>query len=119
MGWLQFFSTPTPAQLARRKREELRRVSMKPRMGATIFCADLRMSVQAGMSDDLWRWLASRGWRELDDLAQRQRLRALPSAAVMQLFDAVPERWEDLLAKAIKLAIRKPTIESANVRVAA
>jgi hypothetical protein len=119
MGWLHFFSTPSPAQLARRKREELRRMSMKPRIGATIFCADLRMSVQAGMSDDLWRFLASRGWRELDDLGQRQRLRAVPSAGVMALFDGSPERWEDLLAKAIKQAIRKPTIESASVRVAA
>lgn len=119
MGWLQFFSTPSAAQLARRKRDELRRVSTKPRIGATIYCADLRMSVLPGMSMDLWRFLASHGWRELDDLSQRQRLRAVPSAAVMALFDAAPERWDDLLARAIKHAIRKPTIETANVRVAA
>jgi hypothetical protein len=119
MGWLHFFSTPTAAQLARRKREELRRVSMKPRIGATIFCSDLRMSVQAGMSIELWRFLASRGWRELDDPSRRQRLRALPSTAVMALFDAPQERWDDLLAKAIKYAIHKPTIESAGARVAA
>lgn len=119
MGWLQFFSTPTPAQLARRKREELRRLARKPHIGATIFCADLRMSVQAGMSIDMWRWLVGRGWRELDDLGRRQRLRAVPSSAVMALFDSAPERWEGLLANAIKQAIRKPTIETASLRVAA
>jgi hypothetical protein len=119
MGWLQFFSKPTPAQLAQRKREELRRLARKPHVGATIYCADLRMSVQAGMSMELWRWLVGLGWRELDDLARRNRLRALPSSAVMALFDAAPERWEALLAKAIGQAIRKPTIETAAIRVAA
>jgi hypothetical protein len=119
MGWLQFFSTPTSTQLARRKREELRRLAHKPHIGATICCADLRMQVQAGMSTELWRWLVERGWRTLEDPAQRHRLRALPTNAVMALFDAAPERWEDRLAAAIKQAIRKPTIETANVRVAA
>jgi hypothetical protein len=119
MGWLQFFSTPTPAQLARRKREELRRLAMKPRIGATIFCADLRMSVQAGMSTALWRWLVGRGWRELDDLGRRHRLRDLPPSAVMALFDAPAERWEALLDAAIKQAIRKPTIDTTTTRVAA
>ena len=120
MSWLQFFSTPTPAQLARRKREELRRLARKPHIGATIFCADLRMSVQVGMSIELWRWLVERGWRALEDTARRHRLRALPASTVMALFDAAPERWETLLATAMKQAIRKPTIETSNlVRVAA
>ena len=119
MGWLHFFSTPTPAQLARRKRDELRRLTNKPHIGATIFCADLRMSVQAGMSWELWRWLVSRGWQELDDLARRNRLRAVPTSAVMALFDSTPERWEELLGSAIKQAIRKPTIETPIVRATA
>ena len=119
MGWLQFFSTPTPAQLARRKREEFRRLANKPHTGATIYSADLRMSVQTGLSMDLWRWLVSRGWQELDDLARRNRLRAVPSSAVMALFDSTPDRWEELLAEAMKQAIRKPTIGTPNVRVAA
>jgi len=119
MSWLQFFSTPTPVQLARRKREEFRRLVNKPHIGATICCADLRMSVQPGLSADLWRWLVGRGWRELDDLAQRNRLRAVPTSAAMALFDAAPERWEELLAAAMKQAIRKPTIGTASARAAA
>lgn len=115
MGWLQFFSTPTPAQLARLKRDELRRLAHKPHIGATIYCADLRMSVQAGMSNELWRWLVGRGWRALDDTARRHRLRAVPTSAVMALFDSAPERWEAMLAAAMKQAIRKPTFETANV----
>jgi hypothetical protein len=119
MGWLQFFAKPTPAQLAARKREELRRLARRPHIGATIVCADLRMSVQPGLSVDLWRWLVGRGWRELDDLNTRHRLRAVPTSAVMALFDSAPERWESLLDNAIKQAIRKPTLDTANVRVAA
>jgi hypothetical protein len=119
MRWLQFFSKPTSAQLERRKREEFRSLLNKPHTGATIYCADLRMSVEAGLSMQLWRWLVSRGWRELDDLARRNRMRAVPSSAVMALFDATPERWEDLLATALKQAIRKPTITSPIVRAAA
>jgi hypothetical protein len=119
MGWLRFFSSPDPAQLARRKREELRRLAFRPRIGATIYCADLRMSVQAGMSSQLWRWLVERGWRELEDPARRHRLRALPASTVTALFDAPQERWEDLLAAAMRQAIRKPTLVGAGVRVTA
>lgn len=119
MNWLPFFFTPSRGELERRKRAELRRIRIKPRIGATIYCADLRMIVQPGMSDPLWRWLAERGWRELDDLTSRHRLRALPASAVTALFDGAPEQWEHLLAEAIKQAVYKPTIQGATVRIAA
>jgi hypothetical protein len=115
MSWLSFLSSPSREQLERRKRQELRRAAIKPRIGATIYCADLRMSVQPGLSDELWRWLAERGWRELDDLSLRHRLRALPASSVTALFDGALEEWEALLAAAIRQAIRKPTIERARV----
>jgi len=119
MGWLQLFSTPTPAELARRRRQELRRLATRPSVGATIYCADLRMSVQAGMSSALWRWLVERGWRELQDPSLRVRLRALPSGAVMALFDAEPDRWEALLAAAIRQVMGNPATHGSNSRVAA
>ncbi|MCX8005815.1 MAG: hypothetical protein N2688_12820 [Burkholderiaceae bacterium] len=115
MGWLSFFSPPSHEALERRKRAELRRAAVKPRIGATIYTADLRMTVQAGLSDELWRWLVERGWRELHDLSRRQQLRAVPASAVTALFDAPPERWEALLAEAIKQAIFKPTLEKPRV----
>lgn len=115
MRWLSFLSSPSREQLERRKRYELRRAAIKPRIGATIYCADLRMSVPPGMSDELWRWLVERGWRELDDLSLRHRLRALPASRVTALIDGTPDQWEELLADAIRHAIRKPTIERARV----
>jgi hypothetical protein len=77
------------------------------------------MTVQAGMSNDLWRWLAAQGWRELDFSESRHKLRALPSSSVTELFDAAPEKWERLLAEAIRQAIRKPTIKGTSMRVTA
>ncbi len=119
MSWTEFFSAPMAQLLARRKGQELRRYNYKPHIGATIVCADLRMSVQAGMSNDLWRWLVAHGWRELENLKGRGRLRAFPASSVTALFDSPPERWESLLAAAIKQATYKPTIERSAVRAAA
>ncbi|MCS6943918.1 MAG: hypothetical protein RMK97_00615 [Sutterellaceae bacterium] len=111
MGWFSFLSRPSRAQQQRRERAMTRRAAAKPHIGATIYCADLRMTVQPGLSDELWRWLAERGWRELHDLSRRHQLRAVPASAVSALFDAPPERWEALLAEAVKQAIFKPTLE--------
>lgn len=74
----------------------------KPSVGATICAADLRMTVQAGLSNELWVWLVRNGWRELQPGENRYRLRAIPTAAVARLFDAPPDRWEELLASAVK-----------------
>lgn len=119
MGWLQLFSTPKPADLARRRREELRRLATRPSVGATIYCANLRMSVQAGMSSALWRWLVERGWRELQDPALRVRLRALPSSAVLPLFESEPDRWEAVLSDAIRHVLGKAAASVSSPRVAA
>jgi len=37
----------------------------KPAIGAYVVCGELRMTIQAGVSDDLWEWLMGQGWREL------------------------------------------------------
>lgn len=115
MSWLQFFSTPTPAELAKRKRAELRRLATRPSVGATIYCADLRMSVQVGLSSALWRWLVERGWRELQDPSLRVKLRALPSSAVSALYEADPSTWEGLLAGAIRQVMGKAAAQGARV----
>ena len=43
----------------------------RPGVGARIACGDLRMSVQAGMSEALWRWLIKQGWREVLNETER------------------------------------------------
>jgi hypothetical protein len=74
----------------------------KPSVGATICASDLRMTVQAGLSNELWVWLVRNGWRELQAGEDRYRLRAIPSSAVSRLFDAPAERWEEMLAAALR-----------------
>jgi hypothetical protein len=74
------------------------------------------MTVQAGLSRELWAWLVGQGWREIMPNENRYRFRALPSNIVTQLFDAQPDRWERLLAAAIKQAVQdtSPTTAPAH-----
>jgi hypothetical protein len=62
------------------------------------------MSVQAGMADSLWRWLAKLGWREVMFRPDRRRYRDIPHGFVTQLIDAAPEERERILAVAISHA---------------
>jgi hypothetical protein len=118
MNWAQLLTRPVSGFLAGRKQEVRRRHSRKPRIGATICCANLRMTVQAGLSNELWVWLVGQGWREIHANENRYRFRALPSNIVTQLFDAQPERWERLLATAIRQAIQSEPEVPAPARVA-
>ena len=59
----------------------------KPRMGATLCCAGLRMSVQAGMTDEMWAWLAGLGWRELRSGENRLHYTSLSTSLVNRLYD--------------------------------
>lgn len=73
----------------------------RPGVGARIACGDLRMSVQAGMSESLWRWLTRLGWREVMFRPDRRRYRDIPHGFVTQLVDAATEERERILAVAI------------------
>lgn len=106
MNWAQLLTRPVSGFLSGRKQEVRRRHTRKPQIGATICCANLRMTVQAGLSRELWVWLVGQGWREILPNENRYRFRALPSNIVTQLFDAQPDRWERLLAAAIRQAVQ-------------
>lgn len=79
----------------------LRSAGLKPGIGARICCDDVRMTVQAGMSDSLWRWLTKLGWREITFRPDRRRYRDIPTAYVTRLVDSTPEERERVLAAAI------------------
>ncbi|HEU0201950.1 MAG TPA: hypothetical protein VFR86_16155 [Burkholderiaceae bacterium] len=119
MSLLQLITSPMGRLLTARSHHERRRYAVKPRIGATLVCSDLRMTVQAGMSNELWRYLCARGWREIEWAESRHKLRAVPSSVVTELFDAGPDRWERLLEEGIRQAIRKPTLKGSAMRVTA
>jgi hypothetical protein len=54
----------------------LLRRSAKPRIGARIVQveSDVRLTVQAGLSDELWIWLLDRGWRVVTHRSDRRTL---------------------------------------------
>jgi len=82
----------------------------KPPIGAMVVLADLRMTVQAGLSDALWIWLLERGWREQRYRPDRRHYRELPAHVVTQLFDAPEEPRERLLQEAIDRASPRPIV---------
>lgn len=84
-----------------RKRRSVPRRGPKPGIGAKIFKDDVRMTVQAGMSHELWRWLQEQGWREVSFRPDRRRYRDVPAAWVTRLIDCAPEERAPVLHAAI------------------
>src|SRR5215204_3524684 len=101
MNLATLLNAPVGELLWRKKLDLRLREASKPPIGATICCAGLRMTVQAGLSEDLWRWLVSLGWRELGPRENRLQLKPLATTLVTRLFDAQPEERERVLANAI------------------
>ena len=104
MSLVRFFSSPISNFLpARRAAKPASR--RQPPIGTTLCCNQFRMTVQAGLSRDLWQWLVAQGWRELPERDNRYRYRALPSNVVAALIDGAPEERARLLALAMRRAL--------------
>lgn len=76
----------------------------KPPLGAKITRHDVRMTMQAGLSDELWRWLTDRGWRQVTVKQDRRRYRDVPASLVTGLIDAGPEERAAALRAALEAA---------------
>lgn len=90
----------------------LPRRSVKPRIGARIVRVEsgVRLTVQAGLSDELWIWLLDRGWRVVTHRPDRRRYRDVRWSLVTQLFDCDPASRETLMTEAIWDAESRPTV---------
>jgi hypothetical protein len=83
----------------------------KPRLGARIVKDDVRIVVQAGLTDATWQWLVLHGWREDSYRNNRRRYREVPPSLVAQLFDAAdPDECAQLVRQAIAEARFRPTV---------
>ena len=114
MNWATLLTTPVGELLWKKKQDLRRRETNKPPIGATICCAGLRMTVQAGLSDELWRWLVSLGWRELNPGESRLKLKPLPTGLVTRMFDSKPADRERVLLGAIRQVTRQPVMRPAE-----
>ena len=95
-----------------RKERALPRRSAKPSIGGHIVAGDVRITIQAGMSDELWRWLLEQGWREPAYRPDRRRYREVPSTWVTRLIDAPPESRLRVLDAAIENAVLRPGLRA-------
>jgi hypothetical protein len=89
------------------KRRAMPRRTAKPAIGARIVLGDVRMTVQAGMSHELWHWLLAQGWREPSFRPDRRRYRDVPSAWVTWLIDAAPETRAQVLEVGTTKAVHR------------
>jgi hypothetical protein len=94
-----------------RVNRDLPGVGSRPGIGARVFRGDLRMTVQAGMSDGLWRWLVGEGWREITFRPDRRRYRDIPSTYVTQLIDCSSDQRGRILDAAIANAVLRPVLD--------
>ncbi len=83
----------------------------KPRIGSPIVRGEIRMTVQAGLSDELWAWLGSQGWREPMVSPDRRHYRDIPASWVTRLFDAQPEYRVKMLVAGVSRATVRHTID--------
>jgi|SRR5690348_4645413 hypothetical protein len=97
---------------------QLPRRSVKPRIGARIVQVEsgVRLTVQAGLSDELWIWLLDRGWRVVTHRPDRRRYKDIPWSRVTRLFDCDPASREKLLTEAIWDAESRPTVGNRSSR---
>jgi hypothetical protein len=83
----------------------------KPRFGAKIVKDDLRMTVQAGLTDGTWQWLIDQGWREQTYRNDRRVYRDVPASRVAQFLDADdPITRGKLLRHAVAEAEIRPVV---------
>jgi hypothetical protein len=82
----------------------------KPAPGAKLVSGRLRITVQSGLSDELWELLVSMGWREETFRPDRRRYEDVPRAWVLRLYQAAPHERQRILRGAIGAAKgRNPT----------
>jgi len=97
--------------LGMRRQREMPPPGPKPRLGARIVKDDVRITVQAGLTDATWHWLVVHGWREDTFHNDRRRYREVPPSLVAQLFDAAdPDERAQLVALAVAEARFRPSV---------
>lgn len=88
----------------------------KPRMGSVLVRGEIRMTIQAGLTDELWSWLASQGWREPEVFPDRRHYRDIPQAWVTRLFDSPPDHRLKVLVAAVSKATVRHTLDQRRRR---
>jgi hypothetical protein len=96
----------------RRMERRLPERSAKPRIGSQVINVDkgLRLVVQAGMSDECWKWLMDHGWRWSTYRPERRTYGDIPASYVTRLIDADPAQRKKLMIEAAMNAQSRATL---------
>jgi hypothetical protein len=73
------------------------------------------MTIQAGVTDELWEWLMGQGWRELRYAPDRRHYLVVPPRYVTQLIDAPEEQRPRALSIAVSHASLRPILGDPTV----
>ena len=94
-----------------RRRRAVPPAGAKPRLGARIVKDDVRITVQAGLTDATWSWLVQHGWREDRFRNNRRRYREVPPSLVAHIFDAADaDVCAHLIQRAVAEAKFRPAV---------
>jgi hypothetical protein len=112
MSTFQSIRNRVRALIGRQQPRQLPRRGPKPRIGSHIVHVEsgLRLTVQAGLSDELWLWLLDRDWRVVSYRPDRRRYREIPGSWVTLLIDSDPVSREKLMAEAISNAESRASV---------
>lgn len=106
MGPLGSLRTRLRSLLGEEVARALPRRTRKPRIGMYVVHVQegLRLTMQAGVSDELWQWLMDKGWRVPTHQPDRRAYRDIPVSCITRLIDADPAHREQVLFEAIMSA---------------
>jgi hypothetical protein len=76
----------------------------RPNPGARACFENLRMTVQAGMTAELWNWLQDAGWREITYRPDRRHYCEIPTERVYELIECAADERRNLLDSTIEHA---------------
>ena len=72
------------------------------------------MTIQAGVTDELWEWLVGQGWREPRHAPDRRHYLVVPARYVTALIDAPEELRSRALTVAVSHAPVRPIVGDPN-----
>jgi hypothetical protein len=98
-----------------RRERRVERRGARPRIGVGVVRGDVRLTIHAGMSDELWQWLLEHDWREVTFRPDRRRYREIPTSWVTRLIDCNPEDRAAVMTVAISKAAYKPAANDPTV----
>ncbi len=103
MSTIQSIRDRVRSLVGERRLRVLPRRSAKPQIGVRIVQVEsgVRLTVQAGLSGELWNWLLDQGWRVVTHRPDRRHYKDIGRSQVTRLIECDPVNREKLLTEAI------------------